>query len=62
MAGLYVNWRGGDQKIVLIEELMIPLVIGAAPGLYLYYALLRHEHVEPCEQPSGDAAGGIDGR
>jgi hypothetical protein len=50
---LYLAWRGGDQKIWLVEELLIPLAIGAAPGLYMYYVLLREERVAPWEDPSG---------
>ena len=48
---LYVDWRGGEQKPIS-EEFMIPLVIGAAPGLYVYYALLRAERVAPWEEPA----------
>src|SRR4051812_49771859 len=46
---LYVDWRGGDQKVMVGEELLIPIAIGAAPGLYFYYSLLRDEHVEVWE-------------
>jgi len=49
---LYVEWRGGDQKIRVMEELLIPLAIGAAPGLWMYYFLLRNEDVPPWEDPS----------
>ena len=49
---LYVGWRGGDQKLIFHWELMIPFVIGAAPGLYVYYSLLRDEQVAPWEDPS----------
>jgi hypothetical protein len=47
---LYVGWRGGDQKVRLGEDLIIPLVVGAAPGAYIYYSLLRDERVAPWEE------------
>jgi len=47
---LYIAWRGGEDKILLGEELAIPFFIGAAPGMYLYRLLLLDEKVEPWEQ------------
>ena len=51
---LYVTWRGGDRKILSGTELMIPIALGAAPGLYYYYSLLRDEQVGPWETPPED--------
>jgi hypothetical protein len=48
----YVAWRGGEQKVLFNFELLIPLVIGAAPGVYAYYSLLRGETVAPWEEPT----------
>jgi hypothetical protein len=50
LAYLYVNWRGGEQNLLGGEELFISIAIGAAPGVYLYYRLLRDEQVEAWEQ------------
>ena len=47
----YVEWRGGDQKFKVFEELLIPIAIGAAPGVFVYYSLLKEEQVGPWEDP-----------
>ena len=38
---LYVNWRGGDRKVRVGYELVLPSAIGGVPGVLLYYALVR---------------------
>jgi hypothetical protein len=37
----YVRWRGGDRKVRVGYELVLPSVIGGLPGVVLYYAFVR---------------------
>jgi len=51
----YLHWRQGH---VIALEMLQPLAIGAAPGIFLYYALLRNEQVSPDQNPFGDTKQG----
>jgi hypothetical protein len=37
----YITWRGGDRKVKVGHQLVLPIVIGGLPGAALYYALVR---------------------